>query len=511
MKNHILPLLDVGVSDRFAASQKKSNIAEDKGFAKTFQDIEQKVSYADRKESTASARESSAAREEPSAARNESSTARKESSVAKDSSVRNEPSAEKESSVKEESSIAKESSGSASTKAEESNKTESTSVKDDADSTDSNTPQVTSSDTNTNKGDGFSIKTQSGEVSSTLLSTTDTEVIDALDLQPLLDTILEKLQAIKEQGGTEALESALDPEALQELVDELFVNGNELPLAPVIASIQDALSASSGVTLGAAANLLSDLQKISPLKPLAEALTTKLSSQIQLSAPLNSTIIANDSVAIESDLLLSQPNKLVATGDALAQIDLQKFNIDQTFNAIIKEESGAVTSRLSSELAGTQPLQTTQSLQPGMKAQLAVSTPFQQAQWGKDVAERVMWMSSQGIQEAEIHLDPPELGPLQVRVSVVNEQAHVSFVVQHSTVREALDQNAMRLREMFDGEGINLADVDVSDQSQEQGDSNPDDNASANLTAGLAGEDVDQGETPIFVNKDGYSILNLYA
>ncbi len=97
-----------------------------------------------------------------------------------------------------------------------------------------------------------------------------------------------------------------------------------------------------------------------------------------------------------------------------------------------------------------------------------INVPVGQPQWNAAVSEKVMWMASQNLQEAEIHLDPPELGPMQVRVSVANEQAHVSFVVHHSAVRDALDQGAVRLREMFAEEGLDLGSVDVSDQSASQ-------------------------------------------
>lgn len=101
------------------------------------------------------------------------------------------------------------------------------------------------------------------------------------------------------------------------------------------------------------------------------------------------------------------------------------------------------------------------------KPAFMVATPFQTPQWGQAIAEQITWMANKGIQSAEIQMDPPELGPIQVKVTVnSNEQANVSFVVQHSSVREALDQSAMRLRELFSGEGLNLVDVDVSDQSQ---------------------------------------------
>ncbi len=100
--------------------------------------------------------------------------------------------------------------------------------------------------------------------------------------------------------------------------------------------------------------------------------------------------------------------------------------------------------------------------------QIALGVPFQQGQWSSAVAEKVMWMSSQGVKEAEIQMDPPELGPLTVKVSVSNEQAQVSFTVQHASVRESLDQSAVRLREMFAEEGLDLVDVDVSGQSQQE-------------------------------------------
>ncbi len=97
--------------------------------------------------------------------------------------------------------------------------------------------------------------------------------------------------------------------------------------------------------------------------------------------------------------------------------------------------------------------------------QLPMNMPFGNERWSGAVTERVMWMSAQGIKEASIRLDPPELGSLAIKVSMSGEQAHVSFTVQHANVREALDQNSIRLREMFAQEGLDLADVDVSDQS----------------------------------------------
>jgi flagellar hook-length control protein FliK len=62
---------------------------------------------------------------------------------------------------------------------------------------------------------------------------------------------------------------------------------------------------------------------------------------------------------------------------------------------------------------------------------------------------------------------------VQVKVSVNQEQTSVSFTSHHAVVREVLDQNLGRLRDMFSEQGLNLVNVDVSDKSfsRQQGDS----------------------------------------
>ena len=89
-----------------------------------------------------------------------------------------------------------------------------------------------------------------------------------------------------------------------------------------------------------------------------------------------------------------------------------------------------------------------------------------QAGWSEGVVDKVMWMSSQNLKSAEIQLDPAELGRLDVRISLNQDQTQISFASAHPGVREALESQVHRLREMFTQQGLNLADVNVSDQSQ---------------------------------------------
>ncbi|WP_240308009.1 flagellar hook-length control protein FliK [Thiohalospira halophila] len=96
--------------------------------------------------------------------------------------------------------------------------------------------------------------------------------------------------------------------------------------------------------------------------------------------------------------------------------------------------------------------------------------------WNQAVGERVVFMARNGIQRADVRLHPQNLGPLDIRVSVQNEQASVTFNVQNATTRDAVEQALPRLRELFEQQGMDLVDVDVSDQQQqfaEEGDGRP--------------------------------------
>lgn len=92
-----------------------------------------------------------------------------------------------------------------------------------------------------------------------------------------------------------------------------------------------------------------------------------------------------------------------------------------------------------------------------------------QGGWSEAVVDRVMWLSSQNLKSAEIQLDPADLGRLEVRVNLSQDQAQVTFASPNAGVREALEGQMHRLRELFAQQGMNLADANVSDQSLNRG------------------------------------------
>ncbi len=76
--------------------------------------------------------------------------------------------------------------------------------------------------------------------------------------------------------------------------------------------------------------------------------------------------------------------------------------------------------------------------------------------------ERVSSMLSINNKEAEIRLDPPEMGSMQIRIRSDAEQAHINFVVQNQQAKEALEQSMPRLREMLAQQGLELGESTIS-------------------------------------------------
>ncbi|WP_430009325.1 flagellar hook-length control protein FliK [Methylophaga lonarensis] len=88
--------------------------------------------------------------------------------------------------------------------------------------------------------------------------------------------------------------------------------------------------------------------------------------------------------------------------------------------------------------------------------------------WAKVMTSRVSWMAKQGVHQAELRMNPANLGPVEVRLTVQNEQASVTFLAANATTREALEQALPRLRESLSENGLQLTDAEVNDQASDE-------------------------------------------
>ncbi|MDF0605019.1 flagellar hook-length control protein FliK [Neisseriaceae bacterium TC5R-5] len=94
---------------------------------------------------------------------------------------------------------------------------------------------------------------------------------------------------------------------------------------------------------------------------------------------------------------------------------------------------------------------------------LAVALPVNDPNWGKAMSEQVLGMVSLKNDKAQIQLNPPQMGPIEITLKMNgNEQAQVLFVAAVPATREALESNMHRLTSMLAASGIQLTDSQVS-------------------------------------------------
>lgn len=160
-------------------------------------------------------------------------------------------------------------------------------------------------------------------------------------------------------------------------------------------------------------------------------------------------------------------------GSARGVIDALTANLDQLTTA---DGTDAAAFANSLTTAAT-PTDTTQDLRATTSSDTAargLHTPVGSSEWADELGTRLTWMAERGgHQTASLKLSPEHLGPLEVRISIRDDQASVWFGAAHADTRSAIEQALPRLRELFGMQGLTLADTGVfreapRDQSQSQ-------------------------------------------
>lgn len=97
-------------------------------------------------------------------------------------------------------------------------------------------------------------------------------------------------------------------------------------------------------------------------------------------------------------------------------------------------------------------------------APTVVNTPFSAPAWREDFTQQVVVMAKTEVASAEIKLNPPQLGPIEISLSIKNDIAEANFAAASAPVREAIEASLPRLKEMFAEVGITLGNTSVSQQ-----------------------------------------------
>ncbi len=141
-----------------------------------------------------------------------------------------------------------------------------------------------------------------------------------------------------------------------------------------------------------------------------------------------------------------------------------------------------------------------------------INLPVKHPQWGQALGQRIVFMSNNGMQQAQITLNPQKLGQIQVMLQLdKDQQMHVSLVAQNGATRESMESALPRLKEMMEQAGIQLASVNVSDQKQfsESGDAQEHHRKNASKNTLVEGNKVE--ERPLLMTGSTDNIIDYYA
>jgi flagellar hook-length control protein FliK len=233
------------------------------------------------------------------------------------------------------------------------------------------------------------------------------------------------------------------------------------------------------------------LQAMAPVPPASDTSDPHADAladlpMVRMALEQNAKAQGTTSVHAQASTPVAQANADAATGDTFAQsmstlLDQQKVtdgaggSKDSDALGAIGDVKGADTDSTGSRVPdlGSRLDQLSQAV--AGKASAAPATPpatplnMQQSGWSEGVVNRVMYLSSQNLKSADIQLHPLELGRLDIRIDVTPDQTtQVTFHSAHVGVRDALESQQGRLRDLLSQQGLTQVDVSVSDQSRQQ-------------------------------------------
>jgi flagellar hook-length control protein FliK len=229
-----------------------------------------------------------------------------------------------------------------------------------------------------------------------------------LELNMALATELAALEGMEPESASAAAKSALAPSWLEAFTHERRMQ------RPTVAAPADLRAAASAATTATSAALTP--HSVITAAPPADALQAVLGGTRQIELP-----------------------KLLATAVAMGG---EGTSIAQPDWLPPATQSSAASAAVSAAPPGT-------------------PVDLRSPNGPETFAHRVQWLVDQQVGEAHIKLNPPELGAVEVKISLVDDKTYVQLTTATAAAREELSQSLSRLRELFAQSGLELGGASV--------------------------------------------------
>ncbi|MCX2780119.1 flagellar hook-length control protein FliK [Microbulbifer thermotolerans] len=277
----------------------------------------------------------------------------------------------------------------------------------------------------------------------------------------------EKFTALTLNSSTTSATQATDAETVAQEVagDETLASALAAAFAVSATAAPGVNTDSTGTGDASASPIAGSLQP--GQDPLADAATRKAATQFP--AP-----------AVQADSAAT-----MAATDAATQITKAspvKVNVDtaqeRPVSAVLTSSESAVSGLTSAADLGhvTQPAAASASTtnapaaaQVGpTSAPLTLQSPLASDAWGRELEQQLVGIAQRGDKTVELQLNPRELGPLSVNLTLDDQGAKVQFLAAQAAVRTAVEQAIPQLRDALAQQGIALGEATVGEQQQNQ-------------------------------------------
>jgi flagellar hook-length control protein FliK len=100
----------------------------------------------------------------------------------------------------------------------------------------------------------------------------------------------------------------------------------------------------------------------------------------------------------------------------------------------------------------------------GPGSPIPLSTPVDSPDFSQALASQLTTLARNGVHEAELQLNPADMGPISVQITLDGSQAQIDFAAAHARTREVLEAAWPALAASLHGAGLTLGGGGVSDQ-----------------------------------------------
>lgn len=141
----------------------------------------------------------------------------------------------------------------------------------------------------------------------------------------------------------------------------------------------------------------------------------------------------------------------------------------------------------------------------------AVATPVGSAGWDAEVGNHMVWMAGQQTSRAELILTPPQMGRIEVSLTVTGDQATAQFVSASPAVREAIENAVPRLREILADAGITLGQTQIGAETPGQSAHGNESGDNPGGKAAAPGVSLSATSGPIAWTATGRGLVDVFA